>query len=202
MFLVDWLTSIIAIPSKFPNVCDFGMKMCTSQPPTAQLFFQEELWLAERCTFSCQNRTRLGALTVSISSIFAGHISGFAYDFVDNFLIIVGGRSCGNRHNDVYCFNVITSTWKCLSEGCAPDTRCLLNFDCYTVNKVQIHVITILILTSSSWHYHFGGTGLHIDRDTTVRDDKGNEHPEPRSLHSMTRYLGSFAKYIFRFCTH
>ena len=71
----------------------------------------------------------------------------------------------------------------------------------HTVYKVQIHVMTILILTSSSWHYHFGGTGLHIDRDTTVRDDKGNEHPEPRSLHSMTRYLGSFAKYIFRFCT-
>ena len=53
-------------------------------------------------------------------------------------------------------------------------------------------MITILILTSSSWHYHFGGTGLHIDRDTTVRDDKGNEHPEPRSLQSMSRYLGSF----------
>ena len=53
-------------------------------------------------------------------------------------------------------------------------------------------MVTLLILTSSSWHYHFGGTGLHIDRDTTVRDDKGNEYPEPRSLHSMTRYLGSF----------
>ena len=36
----------------------------TSKPITAQLFFQEELWLVERCTFSCQNRTRSGTLTV------------------------------------------------------------------------------------------------------------------------------------------
>ena len=31
------------IPSKSLNVYDFGMKMYTSQPITAQLFFQREL---------------------------------------------------------------------------------------------------------------------------------------------------------------
>ena len=31
------------VPSKFLNVYDFGMKMYTSQPITAQLFFQEDL---------------------------------------------------------------------------------------------------------------------------------------------------------------
>ena len=38
--------------------------MYTSQPITAQLFFQEELSLVERCIFSCLISTRLGSLTV------------------------------------------------------------------------------------------------------------------------------------------
>ena len=38
--------------------------MYTSQPITALLERKAELWLAERCTFSCQNRTRSGTLTV------------------------------------------------------------------------------------------------------------------------------------------
>ena len=58
-----------SLPSKFLNVYGFGMKMYTSQPITAQLFFQEELWLVESCTFSCRNRTRSGTLTVWWMSI-------------------------------------------------------------------------------------------------------------------------------------
>ena len=41
------------------------MEKYSSQPITAQLFFQEEHWLVEtRCTFSCRNRKGSGTLTV------------------------------------------------------------------------------------------------------------------------------------------
>ena len=35
------------VPSKFLNVYDFGMKMYTCHPITAELLFQGELWLVE-----------------------------------------------------------------------------------------------------------------------------------------------------------
>ena len=52
------------VPSKSLNVYDFGMKMYISQPIIALLGRKAELPLAERCTFSSQNRTRSGTLTV------------------------------------------------------------------------------------------------------------------------------------------
>ena len=54
------------IPSQFLNVHDFGMKMYTSQPITALHARNDKLWLA--CTFSSQNRSRSGTLTVKGTS--------------------------------------------------------------------------------------------------------------------------------------
>ena len=54
---------IVQVSSKFLNVYDFGMKIYTSQPITAQLFFQEELWLVESCTYSCQNSQSPGKIS-------------------------------------------------------------------------------------------------------------------------------------------
>ena len=48
------------IPSKSQNVYVLGMRMCTFQPITILLVRKAELWLVQRCTFSCQNRTRSG----------------------------------------------------------------------------------------------------------------------------------------------
>ena len=56
--LCTYLDTVGRLPSEFLNVYDFGMKMYTSQLITAQLLFQKELWLVERYTFSCRNRTR------------------------------------------------------------------------------------------------------------------------------------------------
>ena len=53
------------VPSKFLSVYDFGIKMYTSQPITALLARKGELCLAEGYTFSCQNRTLSGTLTVA-----------------------------------------------------------------------------------------------------------------------------------------
>ena len=47
---------------------DFGMKKYTSQPITVLLARKAELWVAERCTFSCQNRKSSGASTVDFKN--------------------------------------------------------------------------------------------------------------------------------------
>ena len=61
---------VFSIPSKFLNVCDFGKKMYTSWPITAQLFFQEDLWLAERCTYLCSNRTHAWVNKSCVTALF------------------------------------------------------------------------------------------------------------------------------------
>ena len=52
------------VQSKSLNVYDFGMQMFTSQPITALLGRKAELPFSEGCTFSCQNRSCSGTLTV------------------------------------------------------------------------------------------------------------------------------------------
>ena len=44
--------------------------LTTSRPITTQLWFQEELWLAVRCSFSCRKCTRSGTLMVGRRSLF------------------------------------------------------------------------------------------------------------------------------------
>ena len=73
--------ALINVLSMFLNVCDFGLKKYTSQPMAAQLFFQEELWLAEGCTFTCQNRTRSGTLTV-INVFFFNALCLYCYNML------------------------------------------------------------------------------------------------------------------------
>ena len=49
---------------KYLNVNDFGINMYTYQSITIPCKRKTDLWLAWRRTFSCQNCTRLGTLTV------------------------------------------------------------------------------------------------------------------------------------------
>ena len=51
VYLSDQTTMRGMVPSKFLNVYDFGMKMYTTEPITAQLSFQEELSFSFQFTY-------------------------------------------------------------------------------------------------------------------------------------------------------